>query len=177
MTWIQALILGILQGITEFLPVSSSGHLVIGKELFGVGTQGVAFEMAVHAATVLSIITVFWREILKLLGACCRFTYNEELRTVYMLLISMVPILVVGLFFRSGIESLFGSGLGLVGLMLLVTAALLWAAQRIPKKTSSTPFKYRDAFIIGLSQAVAVLPGLSRSGATISTGLLLGKDR
>lgn len=175
MTWIEAFLLGILQGITEFLPISSSGHLAIGKALFGVETFGASFEIVVHAATALSIITVFRKEIMQLLCAFFKFSYNEETRYILMLMLSMIPVLVVGLFFKPQVEALFGSGLALVGVMLLITAILLMVAQANPSK--GAPLKYRDAFIIGISQAVAILPGLSRSGATISTGLLLGKDR
>ena len=175
MTWIEALALGVLQGITEFLPVSSSGHLVIGKELFGIETHGASFEVVVHAATVLSTITVFWREVVKLLGGCLRFRYNDELRYVLMLFVSMIPVVVVGLFLKTQVELLFGEGVALVGGMLLLTACLLLLAQTVHSKEK--PMTHKDAFIIGLSQAIAVLPGLSRSGATISTGLLLGKGR
>ena len=175
MSGLEALLLGLLQGLTEFLPVSSSGHLVMGKALFGIETQGVAFEIAVHAATVLSVITVFRKDIGRLFKACFTFKYNEDTRYILLLLFSMLPVLVVGLFFKNQVEALFGDGLALVGSMLLVTAVLLALAQRAPSK--GLPLKYRDAFIIGLSQAIAVLPGLSRSGATISTGLLLGKER
>jgi len=172
---IEAFLLGILQGLTEFLPVSSSGHLIIGKELFGIETHGATFEVVVHAATVLSTITVFRKEIGELLSGCFKFRYNENTRYLLMLILSMIPILIVGLLFKSQVEALFGNGLALVGTMLLITAILLLIAQVVPSK--GAPLKYRDAFIIGLSQAVAVLPGLSRSGTTISTGLLLGKDR
>ena len=175
MTWLEALILGVLQGLTEFLPVSSSGHLVMGKEFFGVQTQGATFEIVVHAATVLSTLTVFRKEIGRLIVGCFRLRYNDESRYLLMLLLSMLPVLVVGLFFKSQVEALFGSGLALVGAMLLVTALLLFITRMAPAGT--LPLKYRDALFIGLAQAVAVLPGLSRSGATISTGLLLGKDR
>ncbi|MCL2727344.1 MAG: undecaprenyl-diphosphate phosphatase [Bacteroidales bacterium] len=175
MSGLEALLLGLLQGFTEFLPVSSSGHLVMGKALFGIETQGVAFEIAVHAATVLSIITVFRKDIGRLFKACFTFKYNDDLRYILMLLLSMFPVLVVGLFLKDRVEALFGEGLALVGAMLLVTAVLLTIAQRIPSK--GLPLKYKDALVIGLAQAIAVLPGLSRSGATISTGLWLGKDR
>ncbi|MDR2586240.1 MAG: undecaprenyl-diphosphate phosphatase [Prevotellaceae bacterium] len=175
MTWFEALFLGILQGVAEFLPISSSGHIVIGKELLGIETYGVTFEVVVHTATALSIITVFWREIWKLLSACFKFRYSEEVRFMLMLLVSMVPVFVVGIFFKKQVETIFGSGLILVGIMLLLTAVLLLLSQWKPAKSS--PLRYWDALIIGLSQAIAVLPGLSRSGATISTGLMLGKDR
>ena len=175
MNGLEALLLGLLQGLTEFLPVSSSGHLVIGKALFGIETQGVTFEVAVHAATALSIVTVFYKDIGRLCTACFTFRYTEDTRYLLLLLLSMAPVLVVGLFFKSQIEVLFGSGLVLVGAMLLLTAILLLVAQCAPSK--GFPLKYRDAFVIGIAQAVAVLPGLSRSGATIATGLLLGKER
>jgi len=175
MNGLEALLLGILQGLTEFLPISSSGHLLIGKELFGIETHNASFEIVVHAATVCSTITVFRREIFTLLCTCFRFKYDQDTRYLLMLLLSMLPVLAVGLLFKSQIEALFGQGLALVGLMLLVTAILLTVAQMVPSK--GAPLKYKDAFIIGVAQAVAVLPGFSRSGATISTGLLLGKDR
>jgi len=175
MTWIEALILGVLQGITEFLPVSSSGHLAIAKELFGVETQDLSFEVVVHAATVLSTITVFGKEIWQLFKGCLKCTYNSDTRYVLMLILSMLPVLGVGLFFKSQVTLLFGQGIALVGFMLLFTALLLVITRFAPSQDA--PFRYRDAFVMGLSQAIAVLPGLSRSGATLSTGLLLGKDR
>ena len=183
MNGLEALLLGILQGLTEYLPISSSGHLMIGKALFGIEPQGASFEIVVHAATVLSTITVFRKEIIKLLrGAFC-LRYNEENRYLLMLVLSMLPILVVGFLFKSQVEALFGFGLALVGSTLLITAILLIVAQALPSKEATLEKKevynitYRDALIMGLAQAVAVFPGLSRSGATISTGLLLGKDR
>ncbi|MCL1974314.1 MAG: undecaprenyl-diphosphate phosphatase [Bacteroidetes bacterium] len=175
MNGLEALLLGLVQGLTEFLPVSSSGHLVMGKAIFGIETQGVAFEIAVHAATVLSILTVFRKDIGRLLKSCVSFKVNEDTRYLLMLLLSMVPVLVVGLFFKTQVEALFGNGLALVGAMLLLTAIVLIIAQRAP--STGIPLKYRDAFVMGLAQAIAVLPGLSRSGATISTGLILGKER
>ena len=175
MSLIEALLLGLLQGLTEFLPVSSSGHVLLGKLLLGIESQGVAFEIAIHAATVLSILTVFRKEISRLLKSCITVKYNEDTRYILQILISMAPVLVVGLFFKKQIETVFGDGLVMVGAMLLVTALLLIVSQLIPSK--DLPFKYRDAFIMGLAQAAALLPGLSRSGATISTGLLLGKER
>ena len=175
----EALLLGLLQGLTEYLPISSSGHLIIGKVCFGIETQGAAFEVMVHTATVFSTITVFRKEIGRLLSGLFKLRYNNDTRYILQLLLSMVPILVVGLFFKSQVEELFGNGLTLVGSMLLVTAILLLVTQRLTvKETSKAPeLTYKDAFIMGLSQAIAVLPGLSRSGVTISTGLLLGKER
>ena len=176
MSVLEAIIMGILQGLTEFLPVSSSGHLEIANYLFGIEAESnLQFTMAVHAATVLSTITVFFRQIVALFKGLFRFRMNEETRYVINLLISMIPIAVVGFFFKDAIEGLFTSNLVLVGIMLLVTACLLtFAGLAKPRTGTITP---KNAFIIGLAQALAVLPGLSRSGTTISTGLLLGVQR
>ncbi len=174
MSWFQALILGIIQGLTEFLPVSSSGHLIIGREILGVGVaEDVTFEILVHAATVLSTITVFWKEILNLFAKFFKFQWNEETQYICKILVSMIPILIVGVFLKDTVEQLFGEGLVLVGSMLLVTAILL-ALTRFVRFKENKPLTFGRAFIIGCAQAVAVLPGLSRSGATISTGLLCG---
>ena len=174
MAWFEALILGIIQGLTEFLPVSSSGHLIIGKELLGIGaTENVAFEIVVHAATVLSTITVLRREIAKLCTQTLKFQWNEETQYVCKILLSMLPVLVVGLFFKDTVERLFGEGLILVGCMLLVTAILLTLTKFVKFKAHKN-IGFGSAFVVGLAQAVAVLPGLSRSGTTIATGLLLG---
>ncbi len=172
----EAIILGIIQGLTEFLPVSSSGHLELANALFGIeGESNLQFTMIVHAATVLSTVTVFFREIVRLFGGLFKFRLNEETRYVFNIVVSMVPILLVGLFFRDTIEELFTSNLLLVGCMLLVTALLLtlthYAKPREGKITTGR------ALVIGIAQAAAVIPGLSRSGATISTGLLLGTKR
>lgn len=176
MSVIEALILGILQGLTEFLPVSSSGHLELANTLFGIEGEGnLQFTMAVHLATVLSTITVFGREIWRLIRGSLKFRLNEETLYVINIAVSMLPILFVGLFFREEVESLFTSNLLLVGSMLLVTSALLSFANYA--KPRSGKVTLRSAFIIGIAQAVAVIPGLSRSGATISTGLLLGVKR
>jgi undecaprenyl-diphosphatase len=181
MDWIQALILGVVQGLTEFLPVSSSGHLQLAKELFGIETQGVTFEVLVHAATVFSTLTVFWNDIVRLLGGLFRFRLNQETEYILKLVVSMIPVMIVGLFFKDKVEALFGEGIALVGAMLLVTAVLLLftyiAGRRQASAPVNKPVSYGNAFVIGLAQACAVLPGLSRSGATISTGLLLGNDR
>ncbi len=176
MTILEAIILGIIQGLTEFLPVSSSGHLEIAGALFGIEGEGnLQFTMIVHAATVLSTITVFSKEIVKLLDGVFRFRLNKETVYIFNILISMIPVLLMGLFFKEQIEGLFTSNLLLVGSMLLVTALLLtlthYAKPRDGKITTG------NAFIIGIAQALAVIPGLSRSGATISTGLLLGTKR
>lgn len=178
MNTFEALILGILQGLTEFLPVSSSGHLAIGKALFGIETSDLSFEVAVHAATVLATIVVFRKEILRLVKGLFKFRLNDE--TVYVLLIavSMIPVFIVGVFFKDYVESIFGSGLTVVGCALLVTALLLALSEFIPKRLNpggeGKGVTWKSAFIIGLAQAVAVIPGLSRSGSTIATGLLCG---
>lgn len=175
----EAIVLGLVQGLTEFLPVSSSGHLTIGKELFGIETRDLTFEVAVHAATVLSTIVAFRKEILELLRGFFRFRYNEQTAYLLKIGVSMIPVLFVGLFLKDYVEAIFGSGLLVVGCMLLVTASLLFLSERLSLRQErrgqeGRPIGYREAFIIGLAQACAVLPGLSRSGSTISTGLLLG---
>lgn len=172
MTWFEALILGIIQGLTEFLPVSSSGHLEIGRVLLNVDVkQDLTFAILVHFATVLSTITVFFSEIKGLMRGLFAFRWNEETRYVTKILLSMVPVLFVGLLFREEVESLFTGNLKLVGSALLITALLLASTQLVRPGTKTIPFL--DAFIIGIAQALATVPGISRSGATISTGLLL----
>ena len=177
MSWIQALILGIIQGLTEYLPVSSSGHLAIGSALFGLnGEENLTFAIAVHAATVLSTLVVLRKEITELLVGLFAFRWNNETQYIVKLIISMIPIGVVGFFFKDQVEEIFGSGLFFVGCMLLLTAMLLlFSYHAKPRQKSEMSFK--DAFIIGLSQAIAVIPGLSRSGTTISTGILLGNKK
>ncbi len=181
MSWIEALILGLVQGLTEFLPVSSSGHLVLGEHLLGVvPTEDTTFEVMVHLGTVLATITVFWREIGQLLGGALRFRMNWETRYILRILVSMVPVLIVGLFFKGEVESLFGRGVGFVGWMLLVTAGLLTLSHVISKRRAANEggmISYRNSFIVGVAQAFAVVPGISRSGSTIATGLMLGEGR
>ncbi len=177
MSWFEALILGLLQGFTEYLPVSSSGHLEIGNALFGTsGADNLMFGIVVHAATVLSTLVVLWPEIGRLLKGFFRFRYNEETQYLLKIGVSMIPVLIVGLFFKDAVEKLFGNGLMLVGIMLIVTALLLTFSY-ITKPRQKEKIGWLNAFIIGLSQAVAVLPGLSRSGTTIATGLLLGNKK
>lgn len=171
----EAIILGVIQGLTEFLPVSSSGHLELANALFGIQeSDNLAFAVAVHGATVCSTIVVFWGEIVKLVKGLFRFEMNEETRFILNIFISMIPVLIVGLFFKRSIEALFTSNVLLVGSMLLVTAALLTFSHYAPRK--NRPITPKSAFIVGVSQAVAIFPGLSRSGTTISTGLILGVD-
>ncbi|MBR1427751.1 MAG: undecaprenyl-diphosphate phosphatase [Prevotella sp.] len=177
MDWIHALILGLIQGLTEYLPVSSSGHLTIGQEILGVsGEDNLAFDVAVHVATVLSTLVVLWREVEWIFKGLFKFQMNDETKYVVNILVSMIPVGIVGVFFKDQVEAVFGSGLLIVGIMLLVTAALLtFSYYAKPRQKSRISIK--DAFIIGIAQACAVLPGLSRSGSTIATGLLLGDKK
>jgi len=177
MTWIEALILGIIQGLTEFLPVSSSGHLEIGKALLNVEVkEDLSFTVMVHFATVLSTITVFFKEIKHLMAEFFQFRWNDSTRYIVKILISMIPVMALGLFFSEEVESLFGGNLVIVGAALLVTATLL-AFAYLFKSEGRKKIPFSDAFIIGIAQAIAVIPGISRSGATISTGLLLKNKR
>ena len=175
MSTLEAIVLGLVQGLTEFLPVSSSGHLVIGKELLGIDSSGVAFEVVVHAATVLSTLVAFRKDILELLSGVLKFKMNGQTIYVFKILISMVPVFIVGMFLKDHVEALFGEGTIVVGIALLVTSFLLYLSGVLKPKEKGITF--RNALIIGVAQSVAVIPGLSRSGATISTGLLLGARR
>lgn len=178
MSWFEALILGIVQGLTEFLPVSSSGHLEIGQALLGTsGEENLTFAIIVHAATVLSTLVVLWHEVAQLFkGTFTTLQWNAEKDYVAKILVSMIPVFIVGMFFKDQVEAFFGNGLLLVGICLLITAALLALSEWLQKKRQSAGHEvtYKDAFIIGIAQACAVLPGLSRSGTTIATGLLCG---
>ncbi len=175
MSWFEGLILGLVQGLTEFLPVSSSGHLAIGKALFGIETADLSFEIAVHAATVLATIVVFRKEIWKLLQGLFKFKINAETRYILLILISMIPVFVVGMFFKDSVEALFGEGLVVVGCALLVTALLLFLSEALKRRNAEGgPVTWKSALWMGLAQAIAVIPGLSRSGSTIATGLLCG---
>ena len=186
MNWLQALILGLVQGLTEFLPVSSSGHLTIGREILGVeAAEDLVFEVTVHVATVLATIIVFRKEIWKLLCGLFKFKYNDETDYILKICVSMIPVFVVGMFFKDKVESLFSSLL-VVGLALIVTAMLLLFSDIVSfrrKSAAALSDKYRNgigwwqAFVVGIGQAFAVIPGLSRSGTTISTGLLCGVRR
>ena len=177
MSWWEAFILGMIQGLTEYLPVSSSGHLAIGSALFGIqGEDNLTFTIVVHVATVLSTLVILYKEIDWIFRGLFKFQMNDETKYVINILISMIPIGIVGLFFKDKVEEIFGSGLFIVGLMLLVTATLL-AFSYYAKPRTKEHISMKDAFIIGLAQACAVLPGLSRSGSTIATGLLLGDKK
>lgn len=184
MQWFEGLILGFLQGLTEFLPVSSSGHLIIGQELLGVESSSDAvFEVVVHAATVLSTLVVFRKQIWSLLKGFFKFKYNEETDYILKIAVSMIPIFIVGMFFKDEVKSLFSS-IYVVGGALVATAVLLTFSDLASKWTKPKENKerqngisYLQAFIVGLGQAVAVIPGLSRSGTTIATGLISGVKR
>lgn len=177
MTWFEALILGLIQGLTEYLPVSSSGHLAIGSALFGIeGEENLAFTIIVHVATVLSTLVILWKEIEWIFKGLFKFQMNDETRYVINIIVSMIPIGIVGVFFKDKVEAIFGSGLLVVGCCLLVTALLL-SFSYYYKPRQKEKISLKDAFIIGVSQACAVLPGLSRSGTTIATGLLLGNSK
>lgn len=177
MEWFEALILGLLQGLTEYLPVSSSGHLAIGSALFGIeGEENLAFTIVVHVATVFSTLVILWKEIDWIFKGLFKFQMNDETRYIINIIISMIPIGIVGVFFKDEVEAIFGSGLLVVGCCLLLTAVLLTFSYYY-KPRQKAEISKKDAFIIGLAQACAVLPGLSRSGSTIATGLLLGDDK
>ena len=186
MEWYEAIILGLVQGLTEFLPVSSSGHLVIGREILGVEDSGdLVFEVAVHAATVLSTIVVFRHQIWNLLKGLFKWKYNDETDYILKICVSMIPVFIVGVFFKSFVEGLFES-LFVVGVALLMTAVLLFLSDMAsnPRRplpagavTARNGISYWQAFAVGLGQAFAVIPGLSRSGTTISVGLICGVRR
>lgn len=176
MTWLESLILGLIQGLTEFLPVSSSGHLELGKAILGVEAQGsLSFSIVVHGATVLSTILVFWKDIRDLFIGLFKFKWNFETKFIVLIIISMIPVLVVGTFFKDDVESFFDGNTKFVGFMLLITATFLTISHFIKKREKELNFG--NAFIIGLAQAFAVLPGISRSGATIAIGLISGVDK
>ncbi len=187
MDYVESVVLGLVQGLTEFLPVSSSGHLVIGKALFGIETSDLSFEIVVHAATVLSTIVAFRKDLYALVTSFFRYIGKlfgrEGLKTemdqdtsyVMKIFVSMIPVFIVGVFFKDFVEKIFGSGLLIVGIMLLLTAFLLFLSERV--KGGRKDIGYKEAFVIGVAQAFAVMPGLSRSGSTIATGLLLGVDK
>ena len=175
---IDSIILGIIQGLTEFLPVSSSGHLELGKAILGdqsVPEESLLFTVLLHFATALSTIIIFRKDIISILKGFLAFTWNEDTQFVSKIALSMLPAVIVGLIFEDQLEELFGGNILLVGAMLLVTAILLFFADKAKDTNKNVSFK--NAFIIGVSQAIAMLPGISRSGATISTSVLLGNDK
>jgi len=175
---LDSIILGIIQGLTEFLPVSSSGHLELGKAILGdesLAEESLLFTVILHFATALSTIIVFRKDILDILKGLFSFSWNSDTKFVAKIIVSMLPAIFVGLFFEEQLEQLFGGNIMLVGFMLLITALLLFFADKA--KDTSKKVTFKNAFIIGISQAIAMLPGISRSGATISTSVLLGNDK
>ncbi|MGB0897052.1 MAG: undecaprenyl-diphosphate phosphatase [Flavobacteriaceae bacterium] len=175
---IKAIILGIIQGLTEFLPVSSSGHLELGKAILGdtsVGEESLLFTVVLHFATALSTVVIFRKDILDIIKGVLKFKWNNDMQFIFKIIISMLPAVIVGLFFEKQLEQLFGGSILLVGIMLLITGALLFLADKAKDTTKNVSVVH--SIIIGLSQAIAMLPGISRSGATISTSVLLGVDK
>lgn len=178
MSIIEAIILGLIQGLTEFLPVSSSGHLEIVKSLFPnkqLPEESLMITVVLHAATALSTLVVFRKEVGEIFKGLFQFKWNDETKYSLKIVISMIPAALVGVFYNDAIESLYDGQVKLVGMMLIVTGLLLFLADRAKITTKGVSFK--NAFIIGVSQAIAIIPGISRSGATISTSVLLGVDR
>ncbi|MBT8236883.1 MAG: undecaprenyl-diphosphate phosphatase [Bacteroidia bacterium] len=178
MDLLDAIILGIVQGLTEFLPVSSSGHLELGKALLGdesVPQESLLFTVVLHFATALSTLVVFRKDVWEILRGLFQFKWNEESQFSVKILISMIPATLIGVFFEDSLEQFFGGNIVLVGFMLIITALLLFLADQA--KDSHTKVSNLNALVIGISQAIAVLPGISRSGATISTSVLLGIDK
>ena len=175
---IHAIILGIIQGLTEFLPVSSSGHLEIAKKILGeekVGKESLLMTVVLHAATALSTIIIFRQEIKEIVFNLFKFENNESLQFSLKIIVSMIPAALIGVLFADEIESLFEGSLTLVGTMLLITGLLLFLADQA--KPSKKNINFKNAILIGISQAIAILPGISRSGATISTSVILGIDK
>lgn len=176
MTYLEALILGIIQGLTEFLPVSSSGHLEIGSYILGAqSSDNLLFSIVVHGATALSTIVIFRKDILEIITELLKFEWNESAQFTAKIILSIVPVGVIGVLFEEQIEAFFGGKILLVGSMLLVTALLLTFT--FFRKNHDGDISYWKALIIGFAQAIAIMPGISRSGATISTALILGVDK
>ncbi len=178
MNLLEAIILGIIQGLTEFLPVSSSGHLELAKAILGdtsVPEESLTFTVVLHFATALSTLVVFRKEVAEIFKGLFQFKWNEEMKFSLKIILSMIPAVIIGLLFEEQLESFFGGKILFVGIMLLVTAALLLLADKA--KNTSKDVSFSNSVIIGISQAIAMLPGISRSGATISTSVLLGVDR
>ncbi|NJB71158.1 undecaprenyl-diphosphatase [Saonia flava] len=175
---IDAIILGIIQGLTEFLPVSSSGHLELGKAILGdssVPEESLLFTVVLHFATALSTLVVFRKDVWEIIRGLFQFKWNEEMQFSMKIIISMIPAVLIGLFFEEQLEAFFGGDIRFVGFMLIITAVLLYFADKA--KDTNKKVSFKNAFLIGISQAIAMLPGISRSGATISTSVLLGVDK
>lgn len=187
MEWIDALILGLVQGLSEYLPISSSGHLVIFREILGIdlpGEDALQFDLILHAATVCSTIVILWPMFSRLVKSFFTWKRDADFYYVCKILLSCIPVGIVGVFFKDTVEEIFGSGLTIVGICLCVTAALLTFAYLTGRKDGKLipanqghDITWIDAFVIGCAQAIAVLPGLSRSGTTIATGIMLGDKR
>ncbi|MFS4468702.1 undecaprenyl-diphosphate phosphatase [Maribacter sp. 2210JD10-5] len=178
MDTLDAILLGIIQGLTEFLPVSSSGHLELGKAILGdssVPEESLLFTVILHFATALSTLVVFRKDVWEIIRGLLQFQWNEESQFSVKIIISMLPAVLVGLFFEEQLEAFFGGNIRFVGFMLLITAILLYFADKA--KDTEKKVSFKNSFIIGISQAIAMLPGISRSGATISTSVLLGVDK
>ncbi len=174
----DAAILGIIQGLTEFLPVSSSGHLELGKAILGdtsVPEESLLFTVVLHFATALSTLVVFRKDVAEIFRGLFQFKWNEETEFTAKIIISMIPAAFIGFYFEDELESLFGGNVLFVGFMLIITALLLWLADKA--KNTQKKVSFSNAFVIGVSQAISILPGISRSGATISTSVLLGNDK
>src|SRR5690606_23879401 len=175
---IDAIVLGVIQGLTEFLPVSSSGHLEIGKAILGdnsIPEESLMITVVLHFATALSTIVVFRKDIAEIFSGLFSFKWNDEAKFSVKIILSMVPAVVIGLRFEEELEALFSGNLVFVGFMLLITALLLWLADNA--KDTGKQVSYNNSLVIGVAQAIAMLPGISRSGATISTSVLLGIDK
>lgn len=191
MDWLDSLVMGIVQGLAEYLPISSSGHLQICEDLLGLDMHGAGslqFTVALHVATVLSTIVILWKEFVPLVTSFFGFKRDANTTYVFKILVSCIPIMIVGIFFKDSVEQLFDKNLLTVGIALCATALLLTFAYYFRRTTADSPalrqggyrprdITFLDAFVIGLAQAVAVIPGLSRSGSTIATGLMLGDKR
>ena len=178
MDYLDSLILGIIQGLTEFLPVSSSGHLELGKSIIGDNSlpkESMIFTVVLHFATALSTIVVFRKDIIEIIKELLKFEWNSNTQFIFKIIISMLPAAFIGVFFETELESLFSNNIVLVGAMLIITGLLLLLADRAQNTSKNVSFK--NAFTVGVAQAVAILPGISRSGATISTAVLLGIDK
>jgi undecaprenyl-diphosphatase len=176
MNWFEAIVLGLIQGLTEFLPVSSSGHLELGKYLFGMDHEAnFYFSIAVHGATVLSTIVVLWQEITQLIKGFFKFQMNEEMHYILKIIVSMIPVAFAGFFLTDIVRSYFTGDMIALGIQFIVTAGILLLPSFI--KPKERPISYFDSFVIGIAQAIAVLPAISRSGATIATGMMLGNKK
>lgn len=174
----DAAILGIIQGLTEFLPVSSSGHLELGKAILGdtsVPEESLLFTVVLHFATALSTLVVFRKDVAEIFRGLFQFKWNEETEFSVKIIVSMIPAAFIGFYFEDELEALFGGNVLFVGFMLIITALLLWLADKA--KNTQKKVSYSNAFVIGVSQAISILPGISRSGATISTSVILGNDK